>query len=56
MTDAQTDVKDSGTTKVLLTINRSVLGGVGVTPDERTVAWAQSDQSGSDLMMVENFR
>jgi Tol biopolymer transport system component len=47
---------DSGATKALFTIDRSVLWGIAVAPDERAVIWTQIDQSGSDLMMIENFR
>ncbi len=40
----------------ILTIDRNVYYRIAVSPDERTILYAQYDQAGSDLMLVENFR
>src|SRR5262249_13089955 len=43
--------------RTITTIDRQTLGmGLSVSPDRRWVLWSQWDQSGSDLMLVENFR
>ncbi len=42
-------------TRKILTIERPV-GGVDVSRDGRTILYVQSDEAGSDLMLVENFR
>lgn len=40
----------------ILTIERNVFYRIAVSPDERTILYTQYDQTGSDLMLVENFR
>ena len=40
----------------VLTIERPVWDGIAVSPDGRTILYPQSDESGSVLMLVENFR
>jgi len=37
-------------------IQKDVMYGFSVSPDERTILYTQVDQEGSDLMLVENFR
>jgi Tol biopolymer transport system component len=43
-----------GTTRKILTVGRATF--IEASPDGRTVLFTQADQSGSDLMLVENFR
>jgi len=45
----------TGKTRRILTFERPV-GGVDVSRDGRTILYEQSDEAGSDLMLVENFR
>ena len=45
-----------GKTTRILTIDRNVGYRIAVSPDERTILYGQYDQSGSDLMLLENFR
>jgi eukaryotic-like serine/threonine-protein kinase len=40
----------------LAEIRQSVSWGVSVSPDERYILYTQEDQTGSDLMLVENFQ
>jgi Tol biopolymer transport system component/predicted Ser/Thr protein kinase len=42
--------------KRILTIERPVSQLIEVSPDRRTILYTQEDESGSDLMLVENFR
>jgi len=37
-------------------IQRSLEFGLSVSPDERFILYTQVDQSGSDLLLVENFQ
>jgi Tol biopolymer transport system component len=46
----------TGTSKPILKIPKPVSLGLSVSPDEHWLLYAQLDQSGSDLMLVENFR
>jgi serine/threonine protein kinase len=43
-------------TSKLLTVERTVLYGLTVSPDGGTILYTQLDEAGSDLMLVENFR
>lgn len=45
----------SGKTRKILKMERDV-AGLAVSPGERTILYGQIDESGSDLMLVENFR
>ena len=40
----------------ILTIERNVGYRIAVSPDDRAILYAQYDQEGSDIMLVENFR
>jgi eukaryotic-like serine/threonine-protein kinase len=46
----------TGNSTKLLTIERGVQDSIGVSPDGRTLLYTQTDEVGSDLMLVENFR
>jgi hypothetical protein len=47
----------TGYIKKILTTEREVAPYIGsVSPDGRTILYAQRDEDGSDLMLVENFR
>jgi hypothetical protein len=46
----------NGQTKKMLTIQRPVDNHIAVSPDGRTILYPQSDESGSVLMLVENFQ
>jgi Tol biopolymer transport system component len=46
----------TGKISKILTIERNVYYRIAVSPDERTILYGQYDQTGSDLMLVENFR
>jgi Tol biopolymer transport system component/predicted Ser/Thr protein kinase len=45
----------TGAASKILTIERDVYDRIAVSPDERTILYGQYDQTGSDLMLVENF-
>ena len=46
----------SGQIRKVLTIQRPVNTHIALSPDGRTLLYPQSDESGSTLMLVENFR
>jgi serine/threonine protein kinase/Tol biopolymer transport system component len=48
----------TGKTKDILKLERELtdVGNVAISPDGQTILYSQSDESGSDLMLVENFR
>ena len=45
----------TGKTSKIRTMERPV-GELTVSPDSRTILYTQLDETGSDLMLVENFR
>ncbi|MFB3922377.1 MAG: hypothetical protein ACE145_11685 [Terriglobia bacterium] len=46
----------TGETSKLVVVARRVDQRIAISPDERTILHGQFDQTGSDLMLVENFR
>jgi Tol biopolymer transport system component len=46
----------TGSDRVVVPIQGKVWWGLAVSPDRRTFLYPLSDESGSDLMLVENFR
>ena len=44
------------TTRMIMKLGNRVGDRLSVSPDGRTILYGQSDESGSDLMLVENFR
>jgi hypothetical protein len=46
----------TGTIQRIASIEKPVGVGLTVSPDRRWILYAQADQAGSDLMLVENFR
>jgi len=46
----------TGNTRKIATVERPVVDSITVSPDGRTILYAQFDEAGSDLMLVENFR
>jgi Tol biopolymer transport system component len=46
----------SGQIRKVLTIQMPVNNHIAVSPDGRTILYPQSDESGSVLMLVDNFR
>jgi hypothetical protein len=46
----------TGKTRLVSTLNNPTGHGLTVSPDSQWILFAQRDQFGSDLMLVENFR
>ena len=46
----------TGIARTVLVFNKPLWSFLSISPDEQFVLWTQADQSGSDLMMIENFR
>ena len=46
----------TGQIRKMVTIERTVDNNIAVSPDGRTILYPQSDESGSVLMLVDNFR
>jgi len=45
----------TGKVATIITLHRLLWGGLSISPDERYLLYAQFDQRGSDLMLIENF-
>jgi Tol biopolymer transport system component len=45
----------TGQSRPVVVTDRLIRGGLSVSPDQRFVVFAQDDQKGSDLMLIENF-
>jgi serine/threonine protein kinase len=46
----------SGRTSTLATLEKDVVFGLSVSPDDRFVVWSQTDRLTSELMLVDGFR
>ena len=46
----------TGSVQTLAPIERRVSWGLTVSPDRQSFLYSRDDESGSDLMLVENFR
>ena len=46
----------TGKVNTIATISGIPIVGLSVSPDGRSILYAQSDSAGQDLMLVENFR
>ncbi len=46
----------SGDTHNVVELPRQIWWGLSVTRDGKNLIWLQEDQTGADLMLVENFR
>jgi serine/threonine protein kinase len=46
----------TGQIRKIVTIQRTVDNHIALSPDDRTILYSQSDESGSVLMLVENFQ
>ncbi len=46
----------TGAVRQVQAMTKPLWSFLSISPDERFVLWTQADQSGSDLMMIENFR
>jgi Tol biopolymer transport system component len=43
-------------TQTITKVERPTLGSLTISPDAKSILYAQADQLGGDLMLVENFR
>jgi len=48
--------EETGGVRVVQALTKPLWSHLSVSPDEQFVLWTQADQSGADLMMIENFR
>jgi hypothetical protein len=46
----------TGSVRTIVAIEHQLAWGLTVSPDRRSILYSQFDESGSDLMLVENFR
>ena len=46
----------TGEVRKLLSLTKPLWNILSISPDEQFVLWSQDDHSGSDLMLIENFR
>jgi serine/threonine protein kinase/WD40 repeat protein len=48
--------EETGAARLVQVLTKPLWSHLSVSPDEQFVLWTQADQSGADLMMIENFR
>jgi hypothetical protein len=47
---------ETGKTLPVATFDAPIIGGIGVSPDGRSILYSKVERDSSELMLVENFR